>query len=67
MLRSASTGKMAPINAEPDPNGNILIDAERGEYHIVKKAARTVDMVLHTNHFVDCPAADSWHATKRGR
>lgn len=66
MLRSASTGKMAPINAEPDPNGNILIDGRRGVYLIVKKAARTADMVLYTNHFINCPQADGWHATKRG-
>jgi hypothetical protein len=46
MLRSASTGKMAPINAEPDPAGNILINAKRGEYLIVKKAAREAGMVL---------------------
>lgn len=66
MLRSASTGKMAPINAEPDANGNILINTKRGEYLIVKKAAREAGMVLHTNHFSTCPNADSWHATKRG-
>jgi hypothetical protein len=67
MLRSASTGKMAPINAEPDASGNILINAKRGEYLIVAKAARTVEMVLHLSHFVTCPNASEWHATKRGR
>lgn len=66
MLRSASTGKMAPINAEPDASGNILINAKRGEYLIVKKAAREAWLVLFTSHFATCPNADSWHATKRG-
>lgn len=64
-LRHPATGKTAPIDAEPSPDGTILVDAGRGTYQIGKEPARgNFPGLLHTNHFATCPQAAAWH--KRG-
>lgn len=60
-LRHVHTGKMAPIDAEPDPAGNIVIHLDRGTYEQVSAEERERQREwLHTNHFQSCPQAKSW-------
>lgn len=62
-LRNVTTGKLAPINAAPDGNGNIEIGADT--YRVVTKVERVTPGVRYTNHFSDCPQAHSWHGMGR--
>lgn len=57
-LVHARTGKLAPIDAEPDPAGNIMIDLDAGSYVIVGKT--TTGAARHVNHWATCPDADRW-------
>jgi hypothetical protein len=71
-LRHATTGKRAPIDAQPDPNGNIEVDLEAGTYRIVSAAelgeARAIGLPLHLNHFATCPAAQEFrHPSEAAR
>ena len=64
-LRHVHTGKMAPIDAVPNPAGNIVIHLDRGTYENVPKDEREAQRDgLHTNHFQTCPEAKTW--AKRG-
>lgn len=57
---NVSTGKPAPINAEPAPGGNIAIDETH--YWIVPVAERAgLDRTdLRFSHFATCPDAKGW-------
>lgn len=61
-LEHVRTGKRAPIDAVPTPEGNIVVNEAAGTYRI----AETPDLVdrepLHTNHFATCPQAPAWKA-----
>jgi hypothetical protein len=57
-LKHAGTLKSAPIDADPAPNGNIIIDLERGTYGVLSSdaldRARAGGEQLRLNHFVTC-------------
>jgi hypothetical protein len=63
-LASPSTGRTAPIEAQPHSEGNIRLDLARRQYEVltldVLKAARAAGEQLHRNHFMSCPAAKSY-------
>jgi hypothetical protein len=64
-LTSRVTGKTAPVDAEPTPNGSIAIDLTDATYVIVQKEARApYQGMLCTNHFATCPSAARWHKPK---
>lgn len=68
-LEHAKTGKPAPIDAEPVPDGNILVDPLNGAYRVLaersqRELASAQGSNLYTNHFVTCPQASAW---KRAR
>jgi hypothetical protein len=59
-VKSATTGKPAPIETREHPDGNITI--RDGRYHVLTgvelEAARNdPDEPLHLNHFATCPKA----------
>jgi hypothetical protein len=62
-LRHARTGKRAPIDAEPVPEGNIVV-GDDGTY-VTLNAAQAAEVAsrggpLHFNHFMTCPDAADW-------
>lgn len=76
-LRSVATGRPAPIDAFPDPDGNIAVDVAAGTYDVVGRTPRPVPtltdpepaeppVVLHLNHWVTCRNATRRKAAKRG-
>lgn len=65
-------GKLIPLNADPDPNGNIVrlgkVVGVLGKPQAA--AARRGGTELWMHHVVTCPFADRWHekrAPKAGR
>jgi hypothetical protein len=66
-LEHVRTGKRAPIDAAPTPEGNIVVSLPSGTYRI----AETPDLVerepLHTNHDDTHPACAVWQAAMAGR
>lgn len=64
-LKNTRTGKRAPIDAEPDPAGNIVTFPDDGTYTVLgpsERAEATAEGVaLRTNHFATCPQAGQWH------
>jgi hypothetical protein len=65
-LENVATGKPAPIDIEPTPDGNIVI-LDEGRYNVLARSERAEAAAegypLHTNHFATCAQAASW----RGR
>lgn len=58
-----TTGKRAPLDARPDPKGNLAIDG--GTYYVVAPELRAQHALidgLYTSHFATCPKASSWRA-----
>ena len=53
-----TTHKSAPITADPDPKGNLIV-LDTGEYTVARKDDPPGDRYL--NHFVDCPLANRFH------
>lgn len=56
-LRGASTGRPAPIEAAPDPDGNLHVDLDKGTYHLVNVGCPQ-EAPRYLNHFARCPARD---------
>ncbi len=58
------TGKPAPIDAEPNPDGNVVLLGEERYYVLSPKERETwtsrVEGSLHTNHFQTCPQQKLW-------
>lgn len=62
------TGRRAPINAEPDPKGNIMVVRDTGAYRVLTKQAmadmegtlfeQAVRNDRYTSHFATCPKAE---------
>lgn len=71
MIPHNRTGNPAPIEALPSPDGNIIIDRERGVYIILTKGeltnARERGHSLHKNHFATCEFARSFAARVKAR
>ena len=60
ILNHERTGKPAPIESEPVPNGNVTLNAD-GTYHVVKKDETVPESQLrYVNHYTNCPQAGSW-------
>lgn len=58
--RHRESGKAAPINAAPVPNGNITLDPLSDHYRILSGEERKASTdPLYTNHFGTCPNAKS--------
>jgi len=57
-LDHARTGKPAPIDADPDGNGNVIIDLAKGDYAVLAgdnlAEAHQRGTELRLNHFVSC-------------
>jgi hypothetical protein len=65
-LRHEESGKTAPVDAEQNPLGNILVNRDAGTYRIVPAAARDANRDwLHTNHFATCKDAPTWKGGTR--
>lgn len=63
-LTNQNTGRRAPIDAAPSPEGNIVVDEERGVYRIVPRESWALFPERHLNHFVTCPQAKKWAEEK---
>jgi hypothetical protein len=64
-LTNEKTGKRAPIDAEPAPDGNIVV-FDALSYQVIGGTERqdAIDegFPLHLNHYVTCPQAAAWKA-----
>jgi hypothetical protein len=55
-----ASGKLMPVNAEPDPSGNVVglgsYDRDGAEYvRVLKKAdSRNITETLYRSHFASC-------------
>jgi hypothetical protein len=71
MLRHERTGRSAPIDRDPVPDGPIIVNREACTYRVLTKADRTDpalgDVARHTNHFQTCPNAKRWKRRKQAR
>jgi hypothetical protein len=72
-LKHERSGRMAPIDVQPDPlgKGNIRVDLRAGTYAVVGGEAlvraRRQQEPLRLNHWVTCPAAQARkHARRDG-
>jgi len=63
-LRHEGTGRHAPIESEPVPDGNIAIDLEAGTYRLVGHDLRSRAKAQYVNHFARCPEPGRF---RRGR
>ena len=67
-LVNTTTQKRAPIDAEPTPDGNILVMGN-GTYRVLKANERDDppegSYTRHTNHFQTCPDAAKFAGGKR--
>lgn len=61
-LRNDRTGKMSPIDAAPNINGNCLVLDDDEHYHVLAKidAIAQDPSRIYTNHFATCPEAAQW-------
>ena len=74
-LKNGLTGKIAPIETEPNERGNVVISLDHGTYTVLGPTLRRMVLdgqmpsippdALYLNHFVTCPQAKTW--TKGGR
>ena len=66
-LKHKESGKPAPIEAEPSPNGNIFISGEL--YRIATKKeivkAKEIGKPLYLNHFATCEFAKSFAKNRK--
>jgi hypothetical protein len=57
-LRHPQSGRLAPVDANPAPNGNIVVDLAQREYSVLAgdrlTAARRAGTELRLNHWVTC-------------
>jgi len=62
------SGKLNPINCDPQPNGNIIMaeDATNFDARVLKRdelaIARENAIPLYSSHFANCPAAGSFRS-----
>lgn len=59
-LKHTGTQRPAPINVEPDPKGNCVINLEAKTYTTLGRLNGTSGLPHYTNHFMTCPQAKSW-------
>jgi hypothetical protein len=69
-LINNNTRKLAPIDADPTPDGNILIDLEAREYSVFAgpslELLRSANTPLHKNHFATCPVDYKFRSEQGG-
>lgn len=66
----ATTGRTAPINADPDPDGTIILSRGRAVvYRIARGQAERAQHAgrLHVSHFATCPDAARYRTTRQRR
>ncbi len=56
---SLTTGKAVPLNAKPDPGGNLVL-LVGGKTRGVTDEDIESGRPRHTSHFVDCPQRREW-------
>lgn len=63
-----STGNLAPINAEPDPTGNVILVGD-AEYYVLRRSDPTppADIERYTAHHSTCPHAEQWRQKQKER
>jgi hypothetical protein len=66
-VRSAASHNSLPLNADPDPRGNIVVDYSAAEEcelaTVLKKGDPRRDdpkVTKYLNHFVTCPQSKQW-------
>lgn len=59
---SPTTGKSIPLDAEPTPNGNLVLVG--GEARVYTEEDARLARDRHTSHFATCPDAGSWRGKK---
>lgn len=67
-LRHNTTGNLMPINAEPDPAGNLVLVGD--EHYCIVKGELFEDMhpgELYSSHFLNCPAAAARRKAKKAK
>jgi hypothetical protein len=70
-LRIRPGGRRMPIDAEPSPAGNVLVDFAAAAGLVLSVAsvavikAETPDEPLYLSHFVTCPQSDAWRKRQR--
>lgn len=62
-LAHDKTGRLAPIELEPRPNGRFKVDLDNLTYTTHYGMVGSGD-VLHENHYATCPHAQIWTTTK---
>lgn len=70
---NTTTGKSAPIDADPSTRGNIYLfrkGENRAKFYRVLNIHQIEDAIgsnipLHTNHFMTCPNASEFKKEKR--
>lgn len=57
--KNNNTGKSAPVNVTPDPNGNVYLWEDGATYQVLTSAERQepTDQPRYTLHFATCPKA----------
>lgn len=53
-------GKAMPVDAEPVPNGNLLLVAEQGKVIAYVREPDMLNTSRYVSHFVTCGQADVW-------
>jgi hypothetical protein len=59
-LKHATTGKLAPVDAAPNPSGNVTVDPAAGTYTVLGTAGARADTARYTSHFMPCPQCRTW-------
>jgi hypothetical protein len=67
-LPNDETGKMAPVNVTPDPEGNVIYVA--GKYHVLTDKEKRANVAgastaRFTLHFVTCPKKAHFKSCRR--
>ena len=68
-LNNVNTGKPAPIDAAPVPDGNVRVLLPTAQYDVLAggrlTAARADGEALHKNHWATCKDRERWEARKK--
>jgi hypothetical protein len=61
-----TTGKEAPIDANPTPAGNVIVLSD-GHYYVLRRGDPTPpkDVARYTAHYSTCPQAEAWRRRQK--
>jgi hypothetical protein len=67
MAKKGGTTSRGIVNAEPDPNGNIILEHGTGRVLTGEalEAAKKAAVPLYLSHFATCPAAQHFRGKRR--